>query len=98
MSRPSRACALALAAAVALTACTSANNRRGLMVLGGASVIMGTVIAVDGALCDDVAQGEVDCEDDEDDLRAGLGLLALGLVIGGIGAYLHVTQDKPSGP
>lgn len=88
-----RALALALAAAVSLTACTSANHRRGLMVLGGGAVFMGSVIAVGGSVCDEVANGDKSCEADNDVVE-GLGLIGLGLVLGGIGAYLHYTQDK----
>ncbi len=89
-----RALALALALAV-VTGCGgySQNHRRGLLALGGAAVITGSVVAVDGAYCDESANGHVGCENDQGDVTVGVSLVVAGILLGGI-AYLIEPQDE----
>jgi hypothetical protein len=88
--------ALALAAALA-AGCGgySHNHRRGLAALGGAAVISGSVIAIDGAWCDGRARADAGCANDRSDLMTGLILAAAGLAVGGA-AYLIVPRDEPA--
>jgi hypothetical protein len=69
----------------------SQNHRRGLMAAGGAAVLVGAVMAVDGAYCDESAGGAGDCRGDE--LPTGLAVLAAGLVLGGVAWWIQPPAE-----
>ena len=79
----SRAAALGTALTLATAACGgyTENHRRGLLFVGGATVFIGTIIAADGAYCDDSTSRAGDCEGDDADLAAGVGTLLVGAAI-----------------
>jgi hypothetical protein len=95
MSRPiSPLVSLVLTAALVSQGCSgrlSDNNRRGIILAGGATVFMGMIIAGDGLSCDDTfggANGTEDCAEDKADLVTGGLMIGAGLVVGAIGYLL----------
>jgi len=92
MSRPiSPLVSLVLVATLVSQGCSgrlSENNRRGLILVGGAATFMGLIIAGDGLSCDDTfggANGTEDCAEDQADLVTGGLMIAGGLVVGALG-------------
>lgn len=78
-----------------LTACAgySENHRRGLIATGATAAFIGTVIALDGAACDESAGGDMECDEENREVVAGVSLLAAGLVLGGV-AYFVKARAK----
>lgn len=100
MSRPiSPLVSLVLATALISQGCSgrlSENNRRGIILAGGAAVFMGMIIAGDGLSCDATfggANGTEDCSEDRADLVTGGLMIAGGLVVGAIGYLLKPKVD-----
>jgi hypothetical protein len=99
MSRPiSPLISLVVAATLVSQGCSgrlSENNRRGLILVGGAATFMGLIIAGDGLSCDDTfggANGTEDCAEDKADLVTGGLMIAGGLVVGAIGYLLSAKR------
>jgi hypothetical protein len=95
MSGVSRVAVAVLCAAIATQpACAgvSENNRRGILVVGGATVVVGSLITLDGMTCDETATGSLmSCEEDSDELEHGLVVLGVGAILIGLGVYLYLT-------
>ena len=65
----------------------SENNRRGLMLVGGAAVIVGALMIPDGVGCDPTTMSN-QCEDDGRILALGVTTLVAGLALFGTMLYL----------
>ena len=88
-----------VAALVAQAGCAgglSENHRRGLVLLAGASVIIGGVMVADGASCENIGTHDAGCEGDDATLYQGLGLVIGGVAVGAL-AYLlpHASSTPP---
>jgi hypothetical protein len=103
MSRPTTSLlSLILAAALVSQGCSgrlSDNNRRGIILAGGAAAFMGLIIAGDGLSCDDTfggANGTEDCSEDKADLVTGGIMAGAGLLVMGIGYLLKTQEATPA--
>lgn len=75
----------------------SDNNRRGMLMAGGASLFIGGIITVDTLSCDDSVTNAQDCDEDRADLIGGLSLMAVGAVLTGVAIYLK-TRNAAAPP
>jgi hypothetical protein len=87
-------------AAVLLTGCAgnlSLNNKNGLAVVGGATVIAGITVAVDGLSCDQANWDRGTCQRDGGELATGSAL-----IVGGgallTWAILQIAGDDEAAP
>jgi len=97
MSRlPAALLAVVLAAQTGCAGGLSNNQSSGMIYGGGAAVFMGGVVAIDGLVCDDTANGGQGCDDDKADLLGGVAIIGVGLVLGTLG-YLLKPKPTPEG-
>jgi len=88
--------ALALAASTGCAGTLSRNNKQGLAVVGGVTVIAGATVLMDGMSCDQANWNNTTCTHDNGELRNGVIVVGAGAALLGWALWQLAHDGAPA--